>query len=188
MSKRKRIILAITGASGSLYALEFLKIMQTLDVEIHGIISEAGRQVMGLELDMAPEDLKVYVEKFYDIGDFAAPMSSGSSLYDGMVVLPCTMGTLASIANGISKNLIHRAADVTLKERRPLLLAVRETPLNRTHLHNMLKAHDAGAIVCPPMPSFYQKPETITEMAQFFAGRLASLLGLEIPGQPRWGN
>ncbi len=188
MSTQKRFILAITGASGSLYALEFLKIMRTLDAEVHAIISEAGRQVMRLELGLGPDDLDEYVAKWYDVRDFAAPMSSGSSLFDGMIVLPCTMGTLASIANGISGNLIHRAADVTLKERRPLLLAVRETPLNRTHMHNMLKAHEAGAVICPPMPSFYNKPETIEEMARIFAGRLGTLLGLEVLDQPRWGN
>jgi len=188
MSTRKRFILAITGASGSLYALEFLKIMHTLDAEVHAIISEAGRQVLGIELGIRPQDLDEYVAKWYDVRDFAAPMSSGSSLFDGMIVLPCTMGTLASIANGISRNLIHRAADVTLKERRPLLLAVRETPFNKTHLQNMLRAHEAGAIICPPMPSFYNKPQSIEEMARVFAGRLASLLGLEVPDQPRWGN
>lgn len=186
---RKRFILAITGASGSLYALEFLKIMKELDnVEIHGIISEAGRQVLALELDTTAEQLDGYVVKWHDVHDFAAPMSSGSSSFDGMVVLPCTMGTLASIANGISQNLIHRAADVTLKERRPLLLAARETPLNKTHLHNMLKVHNAGATICPPMPAFYHKPGTLTEMARLFAGRLISLLGLEVPDQPRWGS
>ena len=188
MNKRKRFILAITGASGSLYAFEFLKIMHNLDAEVHSIISEAGRQVMGLELGLGPQDLDEYVARWYDVQDFAAPMSSGSSLFEAMIVLPCTMGTLASIANGISRNLIHRAADVTLKERRPLLLAVRETPLNRTHLHNMLKAHEAGATICPPMPSFYNQPHSIEEMARVFAGRLATLLGLEVADQPRWGN
>ena len=105
-----------------------------------------------------------------------------------MVVLPCSMGTLAAIANGISANLIHRAADVTLKERRPLLLAVRESPLNRTHLSNMLAAHDAGATICPPMPSFYHQLDSFQEMAKVFGGRLAESLGIEISDQPHWGS
>jgi 4-hydroxy-3-polyprenylbenzoate decarboxylase len=103
-----------------------------------------------------------------------------------MVILPCTMGSLGAIANGIAKNLIHRAADVILKEKKPLLLAVRETPLNRIHLENMLKVHDAGATLCPPMPSFYHHPESLEEMAIFFAGRVAELIGIEVSGLKRW--
>lgn len=182
----KRIILAITGASGSLYAVEFLKIMQQTGAQVHGIISEAGEQVLRLELGLGRDDLTPYVARWHDSKNFAAPMSSGSSRFDAMVVLPCTMGTLAAVANGISGNLIHRAADVTLKEKRPLLLAVRETPFNRTHLANMLKAHEAGAMICPPMPSFYHKPRDLAGMARAFAGRLVSILGFEVPDLPRW--
>ena len=183
---RRKIILAITGASGSLYAVQFLKLMQQLDVEIHGIISDAGELVLQHELGLTPDDLKEYVVQWHAKGDFAAPMSSGSSRFDAMLVLPCTMGTLGAIANGIVKNLVHRAADVILKEKKPLLLAVRETPFNRIHMQNMLKVHDAGAIVCPPMPSFYHHPENLDEMATFFAGRLADMLGFEIEGLKRW--
>ena len=183
----KRIILAITGASGSLYAVEFLKLLAQVDVEVDAIISEAGVKVMGLELGLAVEDLSG-VNRWFQIWDFTAPMASGSSLYDGMVVLPCTMGTLAAIAGGLSVNLIHRAADVTLKEKRPLVLAVRETPLNRTHLNNMLKAHDSGASICPAMPSFYHQPAGISEMARDFAGRIADQLGIQVPGLKRWGS
>src|SRR5210317_950778 len=183
---KKKIILAITGASGSLYARQFLKLMHNLDVEIHGIISDAGELVLQHELGLTPDDLKEYVVQWYAKDNFAAPMSSGSSRFDAMLVLPCTMGTLGAIANGVVKNLVHRAADVMLKEKKPLLLAVRETPFNRIHLENMLKVHDAGAVVCPPMPSFYHHPENLEEMAVFVAGRLADLLGLEIEGLKRW--
>ncbi|MGV1098842.1 UbiX family flavin prenyltransferase [Thiovibrio sp. JS02] len=183
---QKKIILAVTGATGSLYAVELLKLLQGLDVEVHGLLSEAGEQVMQLELGLRREDLDRYVSRWHDIHDFAAPMSSGSGGFAAMVVLPCTMGSLASIANGICGNLIHRAADVMLKERRPVVLAVRETPLNRTHLGNMLKAHEAGAIICPPMPAFYHKPKNFEEMARFYAGRVAELLGFEIANLPRW--
>ena len=183
---RKKIILAITGASGSLYAVQFLKLMQHLDAEIHGIISDAGRLVLQHELGLTPDDLNEFRVQWHAKDDFGAPMSSGSSKFDAMLVLPCTMGTLGAIANGIAKNLVHRAADVMLKEKKPLLLAVRETPFNRIHMKNMLKVHDAGAVVCPPMPSFYHHPDSLEEMATFFAGRLADLLGFEIDGLKRW--
>ena len=183
---RKKIILAITGASGSLYAVQFLKLMQNLDVEIHGIISDAGRLVLQHELGLTPDDLGEYVEQWHAKDNFAAPMSSGSSKFAAMLVLPCTMGTLGAIANGVVRNLVHRAADVMLKEKKPLLLAVRETPFNRIHLKNMLKVHDAGGVVCPPMPSFYHHPENLEEMAGFVAGRLADLMGFEIEGLKRW--
>jgi len=183
---KKKIILAITGASGSIYAIRFLKLMQREDVEVHGIISNAGRLVLQHELGLRPDDLQQYVAMWHAADDFGAPMSSGSSKFEAMIVLPCTMGSLGAIANGIAKNLIHRAADVILKEKKPLLLAVRETPLNRIHLENMLKVHDAGAIVCPPMPSFYHHPESLDEMATFFAGRLADLIGIEVAGLKRW--
>jgi len=182
----KKIVLAITGATGAVYALEFLKLCQQQEVEVHGLLSEAGAQVLGLELDLTRRDLDPYVAKWHEVHDFAAPMSSGSSDFSGMAVLPCTMGSLAAIANGVCGNLIHRAADVMLKERRPLVLAVRETPLNRTHLTNMLKAHEAGAIICPPMPALYHRPRSIEEMARFFAGRVAELLGIEVADLPRW--
>lgn len=179
-----RIILAITGASGSIYAIEFLKLMAELQVEVHGLISDAGRQVLRIEQGLAPEELPPC--RWFANDDFTAPMASGSSLYQGMAVLPCTMGTLAAIANGTTNNLIHRAADVALKERRPLVLAVRETPLNRVHLENMLRADSAGARICPAMPAFYHKPGTIDDLARDFACRVASLLGLHVPAMRRW--
>jgi len=182
----KKIVLAITGATGAVYALEFLKICQGLELEVHGLLSEAGAQVLGLELGMSRTDLEPYAAKWHDVHDFAAPMSSGSSDFSGMAVLPCTMGSLAAIANGVCGNLIHRAADVMLKERRPLVLAVRETPLNKTHLTNMLKAHEAGAIICPPMPALYHRPRSIEEMARQYAGRVAGLLGVTVEGLARW--
>lgn len=184
MKQPKKIILAITGASGSLYAVEFLRLMAELRVEVHGIISRAGRQVLQLELGLTPEQLADC--RWFAVDNFAAPMASGSSLYLGMAVLPCTMGTLAAIANGNSNNLIHRAADVCLKERRRLVLAVRETPFNRIHLENMLRADGAGAIICPAMPAFYHRPSTIVDLARDYAMRVATLLGLEVPTMQRW--
>lgn len=187
MAGCKRIILGITGATGMVYLPELLALLAVQNVEVHGIVSEAGRQVLHFELGVKPEQLPL-VDPWFAHDDFFAPPASGSARYDAMVVLPCSMGSLAAIAGGYCGNLLHRCADVTLKERRPLILAVRETPLNRTHLKNMLAAHDAGAIICPPMPSFYHHPKDIRDLARHFAARLCDLLGVEVTGDAirRW--
>jgi len=187
MKQVERIILAITGATGMLYIPPFLDILKQSDIKVHAIISNAGCKVLKLESGIEYTDL-VGIDRWFGIDEFTAPVASGSSRYDGMVILPCTVGTLGAIANGFSGNLIHRTADVTLKERRPLILAVRETPLNRTHLKNMLAMHDAGATIFPPMPSFYHKPENIAAMAKQYAGRLCDQLGISVPGIKRWGE
>ena len=135
--REQKILLAVTGASGMLFLRSFLKSIAGLDVIIHGICSSSGRDVLNMEQGLLPEELSE-VAIWFDQGDLSAPPASGSSDYSSMVVLPCTMGTLAAIAGGLSINLIHRAADVMLKERKRLVLAVRETPFNRTHLKNML--------------------------------------------------
>ncbi len=181
----KKILVAITGASGMLFLEPFLKILDENRCEVHGICSDAGEKVLKLEQGIQPGGLKT-VSRWFGFKNFAAPPSSGSSGYSAMVVLPCTMGTLGAIAGGLSQNLIHRAADVMLKERKRLVLAVRETPYNRTHLDNMMKAHDAGAIICPPMPGYYLKPTTLEEAATTFAWRLADQLGLDSSGRKRW--
>ncbi|HBI14208.1 MAG TPA: aromatic acid decarboxylase [Desulfobulbaceae bacterium] len=183
----EQIILAITGATGMLYLEPLLHLLGEQKAKVHAIISDAGRHVLKLESGKQPEELP-HIERWFACDDFTAPMASGSSLYDAMIILPCTTGTLGAIVSGYSGNLIHRAADVSLKERRPLLLAVRETPFNRTHLTNMLRAHDAGAIIFPPMPSFYQKPRNLEEMARHFAGRLCDQIGIRATGMNRWGN
>ena len=187
MKKAEQIILAITGATGMLYVPPFLEYLQQNNVRVHATISNAGRKVLKLELGLDPADLSG-IERWFTIDEFTAPAASGSSLYDGMVILPCTTGTMGAIAAGYSGNLIHRAADVTLKERRPLILAVRETPLNRTHLKNMLTLHDAGAVICPPMPSFYHQPDSLEAIARHFAGRLCDQLGIKISGMKRWNG
>jgi 4-hydroxy-3-polyprenylbenzoate decarboxylase len=175
----QRLILGVTGATGMLYVPALLDLLAGQNIEVHGIASEAGRKVLGLELGLTPSQLPL-VSRWFEPDDFTAPPASGSAPYDAMVVLPCTVGSLAAIAGGICGNLLHRCADVTLKERRPLILAVRETPLNRTHLTNMLAAHDAGAIICPPMPAFYTRPESLDEMARSFAARICDLLGIAV--------
>ncbi len=186
---RNPVLLAVTGASGSIYALKFMEILDQLDCKVHLIISRAGRQVVKIE--RGEEGLQLLMDRaaeVYDPEDFAAPPASGSSLWEAMVILPCTMGTLGSIVRGISRNLIHRAADCFLKERRTLVLATRETPLNHIHLKNMLAAHEAGAVIYPAMPSFYHKPSDLDDMAYFFAGRLAEFLGFQVESLRRWGG
>jgi 4-hydroxy-3-polyprenylbenzoate decarboxylase len=179
MAEHRRILLGITGASGMLYVPALLDLLAGQPVEVHGIASEAGRRVLEFELGLVPERLPL-VNRWFDPGDFFAPPASGSARYDAMIVLPCSMGSLSAIASGYCGNLLHRSADVTLKEQRPLLLAVRETPLNRTHLRNMLAAHEAGALICPLMPSFYHHPRTVGDLARHVAARFCDLLGIPV--------
>ena len=183
----KKILVAVTGASGMFYLQSFLRIIHDLDLVVHGICSEAGAKVLGMEKGLIPRELPG-VTTWFDCRDFAAPPASGSSGYDAMLVVPCSMGTLAAIAAGMSANLIQRSADVMLKERKDLVLVVRETPLNRTHLKNMLAAHEAGAVICPPMPAFYLQPASLEEAADTFSWRLADQVGIAVPGRRRWGG
>lgn len=187
MAAPQRLLLGITGATGMLYLPPLLCLLAEQEVEIHAIISDAGRQVLAFELGLSPEELP-YIRQWFAADNLAAPPSSGSSLYDAMVILPCTMGTLAALAGGVCLNLIHRCADVTLKERRPLILGLRESPLNRNHLRNMLLIHDAGATLCPLMPSFYNHPKNLEEMAGTMAIRICDLLGIAVTGaeEQRW--
>lgn len=181
MADHRRILLGITGATGMVYVPSLLELLARQRVEVHGIVSEAGRKVLAFELGLAPEQLPL-VSRWFGHDDFFAPPASGSARYDAMIVLPCSMGSLAAIASGYCANLLHRSADVMLKERRPLLLAVRETPINRTHLRNMLAANEAGALICPLMPSFYHHPRTIGDLTRHFAARLCDLLSIPVEG------
>ena len=182
----KKILVAVTGASAMLYLQSFLQLLDDTDTIVHGICAEAGEKVMEIENSSGPGDLSA-VSRWFDCRDFAAPPASGSAGYDAMIIIPCSMGTLAAVATGITSNLIHRSADVMLKEGKKLILVTRETPLNRTHLKNMLAAHDAGATICPPHPGFYLQPETLQEAAITFSWRLADQLGLVIKERKRWG-
>lgn len=158
------------------------------DLEVHAVASEAGEQVLRLELGVDLATLVGPRTILHSSKNFAAPLASGSFRARGMVVIPCTMGTLGAIAHGQSRNLIHRAAEVTLKERRPLILVVRETPLSLVPLRNMLSAAEAGATIFPAMPGFYQRPQSLAEMAQNFVGRILDHLGLEHELSKRWGE
>ena len=180
-----KILVAITGASGSLYAIKLLQLWQDHEVEVHGIISDAGRQVLKWEAGLQADELSG-VHTWHSVHNLAAAPASGSASFEAMVIIPCTMGSLGAIANGLSINLIHRAADVMLKEGRPLVLAVRETPFNRTHLQNMLRVQEAGATIFPCMPAFYNRPQDIGEMARNFSARISEFLHFSQPEMPRW--
>ncbi len=183
------VLVAVTGASGSIYALKFLEIMDELGVEVHLIFSKAGKEVSLFELGQEGFGrMRELAHTIYREDDLWAPPASGSSLWSAMVVLPCTMGTLSHVASGASRNLIHRACDCFLKEGRRLILAVRESPFNKIHLKNMLSAAEAGAVIYPCMPSFYHRPLDLEDMARFFAGRIVEFLGFRVKGQKRWGG
>jgi 4-hydroxy-3-polyprenylbenzoate decarboxylase len=186
---QNRLVVAVTGASGMLYARElFAFLNRCSDLEVHAVVSEAGEQVLRLELGLDLRELVGPAVMVHQSKDFAAPLASGSFQMQGMVVIPCTMGTLGAIAQGQSRNLIHRAAEVTLKERRPLILVVRETPLSLVHLRNLLAAAEAGATIFPAMPGFYQRPQNLAEMARNFVGRILDHLGLAHDLTTRWGE
>ena len=183
-----KLLIGVTGASGMIFLKAFSELCsQRHDLQMHGICSDAGSDVIKMELGHDAAELKG-VDQWFRPDDFFAPPASGSADYQAMVILPCSMGTLGAISSGLSINLIHRAADVMLKERRKLVLGVRETPLNRTHLSNMLKLHDAGAAICPPMPSFYFRPESLEEAATSYGWRVMDQLGIEVVERKRWGT
>jgi 4-hydroxy-3-polyprenylbenzoate decarboxylase len=157
------------------------------DLKLHAVISGAGEQVLALELGLKPRDLAPGAI-WHGVDDFTAPLASGSFRARAMVVVPCTMGTLGAIAQGVGRNLIHRAAEVFLKERRPLILVVRETPLSLIHLQNLTRAAAAGATIFPACPGFYHRPQNLDDLARQFAGRILDHLGLEHQMCRRWGE
>jgi len=179
MSKKK-IVVAITGASGAIYAKLFLEKLQQLKdqiTEVGIVMSDNAKQVWKFELD--DEGYTHIPFKFYAKHDFMAPFASGSAKFDTMVVIPCSMGTLGRIASGVSDDLVTRSADVILKERRKLILVARDMPLNLIHIRNMQTVTEAGGIICPAVPSFYSKPQTIEDVAMTVVNRVIDLIGLE---------
>lgn len=185
----QRIVLAVTGASGPQYAYALARALSgRKDLELHLILSEAARKVIALEADFAPDALIALAHKHYSEKDIAAGPASGSWRHAGMIVCPCSMASLAAIAQGFGTNLIHRAADVTLKEGKPLVLVTRETPLSLIHIKNMLAAKEAGASIVPASPGFYHKPKTINDMVNHLAGRILDQLGIDNTLFTRWGE
>ncbi|MDR3364028.1 MAG: UbiX family flavin prenyltransferase [Clostridiales Family XIII bacterium] len=187
----KQIVIGISGASGAAYGIRLLEELGRAGAETHLVASRWGEYTIGQETELSPEAVKALAAHVYRPDDMAAPISSGSFPLDAMAVVPCSMKTLAGIASGFSEDLIMRAADVCLKERRPLILAVRETPLSKIHIENMLRATEAGAICMPPVPALYTRPESIGEIVTQSVFRIMEKLGVApAPGSgiKRWGS
>jgi flavin prenyltransferase len=195
----KKIIIAICGASGAIYGIRLVSALMQMPVSVYLMISKSGRSVMAHETGLNHLSMELFLKEKgfqihkdahlheFDPDDFFAPFASGSFCHEGMVIAPCSMNTLAAIASGVTNNLIHRSADVCLKEKRPLILVPRETPLNRIHLENMLRLADAGATIMPAMPGFYHHPQTMDELADSVVSRILDHLGFTNDLTRRWG-
>ncbi|MFV9510688.1 UbiX family flavin prenyltransferase [Tepidibacillus sp. LV47] len=198
MTQRRIFTVGITGASGAIYGVRLTQELLKLGHKIHLVVTEAGWQVFEQELDWKIKDRNIVIDEqfqrfvgelhFHSLHDFSAPIASGSYQVDGMVVIPCSMGTLSGIANGASGNLLERAADVVLKEGKKLIIVPRETPLHQIHLENMLKLAKAGARILPAMPGFYHKPRTIDELVNHLVGKVLDSLEVEHSLFKRWGE
>jgi 4-hydroxy-3-polyprenylbenzoate decarboxylase len=183
-----RLVVAITGASGVVYGIRMLEVLNKLKVETHLIMSEWGAKNVKIETGKTAEYVRSLATKYYEDGDMAAPMSSGSFRTDGMAVVPCSMKTLASIANAFDDSLVSRAAGVCLKEQRRLVLVPRETPLSKIHLDNMSKLADAGAVILPAMPGFYHRPKTMDDLIDHVVGKVLDQFNIDHGLFKRWGG
>jgi 4-hydroxy-3-polyprenylbenzoate decarboxylase len=195
-----RLVVGLAGASGSIYAARFLRALSHISGETFLVVSPPSLRIFSEEYETKvskPEEILSFIEKHYGLGsihkfhirnfhDIGADIASGSNVWDAMVVVPCSMKTIASINAGLTENLIERAADVSLKERRRLIVVPRETPYNRIHLRNLLALDEAGAIILPASPGFYQKPKTLDDLGDFIAGRIFNLLGVDASLFPKW--
>lgn len=187
-SQKPRVIVGISGASGFVYGVQALRYLRQLDVESHLVISPAGHLNREHETTLSEDDVAGLADVVYPIQAVGAAIASGSFRTLGMLIAPCSMHTLAAVANGLTDNLLTRAADVVLKERRRLVLMVRETPLHLGHLRNMLQVTEAGGIVFPPVPALYAKPTSVDDIVRHSAARALGLLGLDCQELPRWGE
>jgi len=182
------LIVGISGASGAIYGVRLLETLRRLGVQSHLVMSKAAEMTISYELDSRPADIKALADMVYPVGDLGAAISSGSFPTMGMIIAPCSVRSLAEIATGVTSSLLTRAADVTLKERRRLVLMLRETPLHSGHLRNMLALSDMGAIVAPPVPAFYARPKNLEEMVDHSIGRVLDLFGIDTGRVKRWGK
>ena len=187
-SPPRRLIVGITGASGSIFGVRLLEMLQESGIETHLVMSRWGARTLVHETSYTPEQVNALATVVHPLTDQGASISSGSFVTMGMVIAPCSVRTLAAIAHGLGDNLVHRAADVVLKERRKLVLAVREAPLSEIHLENMVRVSRAGAVILPPMPAFYHRPTTIDDIVDHTVARLLDQFGLEAPGTARWSG
>jgi 4-hydroxy-3-polyprenylbenzoate decarboxylase len=180
------LIVGITGATGVIYGIELLRALQRLEHPRHLIISEMGARTLALETDWSLDEVRKLADVCYSVRDLAAAIASGSFLTRGMAVCPCSVKTLSGVANAYTQNLIIRAADVTLKERRPLVLMVRETPLHIGHIRLMAQACEMGAVIMPPLPAFYQRPKDLTDIVHQSVGRVLDQFGIPNDLGQRW--
>ncbi|KAM3488039.1 hypothetical protein MY3957_008656 [Beauveria namnaoensis] len=185
-TRPRRIVVGITGATGTVYATRILSILHQQGVETHLVISKWALATMKYETKLSEADIHALASRSYVVKDLSAPIASGSFQHDGMIIVPCSMKTLAAVRTGFCDDLISRAADVTLKEGRKLLLAVRETPLSDVHLDNMLFLRRAGAVIFPPVPAFYTRPKSMDDLVDQTAGRMLDSMGLFTGGFKRW--
>jgi flavin prenyltransferase len=184
----KRLIVGITGASGAIYGVRLLEQLRELPVETHLIATRWARITIEHETDRSFADVRALADVTYSEGDQSAAVSSGSFVTDGMIIAPCSMKTVSALATGFAHNLMCRAADVVLKERRPLVLAVRETPLHSIHLRNLATLSDMGVVIAPPVPAFYAKPTSLDELVDYTVVRLLDQLGLHGDVSGRWSG
>ncbi len=186
--EQPRLVVGISGASGAVYGARLLELLQKLPVETHLVMSRSAEVTLALETDLKPADLRARADVVHGAGDLAAPISSGSFRTLGMIVAPCSIRSMAEIATGATTTLLTRAADVVLKERRRLVLMVRETPLHTGHLRTMTVLSEMGAVIAPPVPAFYARPQNLDEMIDQTLGRVLDLFGLDAGTVRRWGE
>ncbi len=187
-TKKRRIVVGVSGASGAIYAYKLLKVLVNSGIEVHFVASKAGLEVLEYECGVGLEQLTKLVYKVYDVNRIDSAIASGSFPCESMVIVPCSMRTLGSLAGGIADNLLTRAADVTLKEGRKLVLVTRETPVHAIHLENMLKLSHAGARILPACPGFYHKPQTIEQLVDMLVGKICDTLNVENNLFERWSG
>lgn len=188
MADKPRLIVGISGASGVIYGIRMLEALNKLPVESHLVMSKSAEMTIAYETDMKSADVKALADVVYPISDIGAAISSGSFRTMGMVVAPCTIRSLSEIASGVTSSLLSRAADVVLKERRRLVLMLRETPLHAGHIQSMLRATEMGAIIAPPVPAFYTRPQTLDDVVNQTVGRVLDLFEIDSGLPQRWGE
>jgi len=188
MAEKQRLVVGISGASGVIYGVRLLQILRDLPVETHLVMTKSAEVTLAYETEMKLAQIRALADHCHNIGDMAAPLSSGSFKTLGMIVAPCSVRSVAEMASGVTTSLLTRAADVILKERRRLVLLVRETPLHLGHLRNLAALTEMGAIIAPPLPAFYNRPKTLEDIIDHSLGRALDLFGLDTGKVKRWGE
>jgi len=187
-NKAERLVIGLSGASGVAYGIRTLEACRQLGIESHLVMTKPAEMTIGYETELSPKQVAAKADYSYAVGDIAAPIASGSFKTKGMIIAPCSVRTMSEIATGVTTSLLTRAADVMLKERRPLVLMVRETPLHLGHLRSMTALAEMGAIILPPVPAFYAEPRTLSDLVDQMVGRTLDLFGYDWPDVKRWGE